>query len=243
MEINFQIGFGLLNFIVLRSIWFCLNYFLVFFSMESMVWIKSKFWLETREIIEPKMIYFDTIFSLLFCRLCSNKYNMICYNFTFLFFYRDFRPSSIEKGQERFRLRIYEVYAWGLPIIFSGVAVILDNIPVSPNETFLRPRFGENKCWFYGEWYVIKYTLNLKIFKISHYARLNIDNYFICIVSINNLKCSFIILYKYSFREPHCFNENSIVNIIKNQFFNMWLKYQTEAVTLYINCYKKVLWW
>jgi G protein-coupled receptor Mth (Methuselah protein) len=54
----------------------------------------------------------------------------------------------MEKGQELVRLRIYEVYAWGMPIIITIVAAILDNMP---ETSFLRPRFGENKCWFYGE--------------------------------------------------------------------------------------------
>ena len=63
----------------------------------------------------------------------------------------DFRPTSMEKGQELVRLRIYEVYAWGMPIIITVVAAILDHLPESSTEKFLRPRFGENKCWFYGE--------------------------------------------------------------------------------------------
>lgn len=57
----------------------------------------------------------------------------------------------MEKGQELFRLRIYEVYAWGMPTIITVVGMVLENLPESPNEAFLRPRFGENKCWFYGE--------------------------------------------------------------------------------------------
>jgi hypothetical protein len=57
----------------------------------------------------------------------------------------------MEKGQETLRLRIYELYAWGMPILITIVGIILDNLPKSPNEKFLRPRFGENKCWFYGE--------------------------------------------------------------------------------------------
>lgn len=68
--------------------------------------------------------------------------------------FRDFRPTSLEKGQEIYRLRIYEVYAWGVPILITTIAAVLDNLPESSSETFLRPRFGENKCWFYGELYV-----------------------------------------------------------------------------------------
>ena len=57
----------------------------------------------------------------------------------------------MEKVKETLRLRIYELYAWGVPIFITIVAAILDNLPEKPNEKFLRPRFGENKCWFYGE--------------------------------------------------------------------------------------------
>lgn len=61
----------------------------------------------------------------------------------------------MEKGQELFRLRIYEVYAWGMPIIITIVAAVLDNLHDGGTEKFLRPRFGENKCWFYGEFWLL----------------------------------------------------------------------------------------
>uniref|UniRef100_A0A182J9U2 Uncharacterized protein n=1 Tax=Anopheles atroparvus TaxID=41427 RepID=A0A182J9U2_ANOAO len=62
--------------------------------------------------------------------------------------FRDLRPTSLEKSQEVCRLRIYEVYAWGVPLVIASVAAILDQLPDS-NDTYLRPRFGEAKCWFY----------------------------------------------------------------------------------------------
>uniref|UniRef100_A0A8W7Q4W7 G-protein coupled receptors family 2 profile 2 domain-containing protein n=1 Tax=Anopheles coluzzii TaxID=1518534 RepID=A0A8W7Q4W7_ANOCL len=68
----------------------------------------------------------------------------------------DLRPTSLEKSQEICRLRIYEVYAWGGPLVFAGVAAILDNLPDS-NDTYLRPRFGEAKCWFYGNMEMLTY--------------------------------------------------------------------------------------
>lgn len=72
----------------------------------------------------------------------------------------------MEKGQELVRLRIYEVYAWGMPIIITAVAAILDNLPESSTETFLRPRFGENKCWFYGEFNFSSFDF-LEVLKFS----------------------------------------------------------------------------
>lgn len=68
-----------------------------------------------------------------------------------LFPYRDLRPASLEKGQETLRLRVYAAYAWGGPFLVAGVAALLDHLPSNPQYTFLRPRFGEKQCWFYGE--------------------------------------------------------------------------------------------
>ncbi|CAO1351306.1 unnamed protein product [Diamesa tonsa] len=81
--------------------------------------------------------------------------NTMCFNIWWTF--RDFRPTSLEKGQEIYRLRIYEVYAWGVPILITTIAAVLDNLPENSSETFLRPRFGENKCWFYGDMEILTY--------------------------------------------------------------------------------------
>lgn len=68
-----------------------------------------------------------------------------------MFCYRDLRPQSLEKSQERCRLRIYEVYAWGSPLLIAGVAAILDSIPERSEYAFLRPQFGTSNCWFHGK--------------------------------------------------------------------------------------------
>lgn len=82
--------------------------------------------------------------------------NTMCFNIWWTF--RDFRPTSLEKGQEMFRLRIYWVYAWGVPAIIAGVAAILDQIPSQgPNDKFLRPKFGEIRCWFAGDMEILTY--------------------------------------------------------------------------------------
>lgn len=81
--------------------------------------------------------------------------NTMCFNIWWTF--RDFRPTSLEKGQELFRLRIYRIYAWGVPLIIAGIAAILDHIPEGPNDKFLRPRFGDLRCWFYGDMEILTY--------------------------------------------------------------------------------------
>lgn len=62
--------------------------------------------------------------------------------------YSDFRPSTLEKVQELVRLRIYQAYAFGLPLLIIAIAIILDNLP---NGEFLRPRFGQTRCGFDGK--------------------------------------------------------------------------------------------
>ncbi|XP_055589009.1 probable G-protein coupled receptor Mth-like 1 [Uranotaenia lowii] len=78
--------------------------------------------------------------------------NTMCFNIWWTF--RDLRPTSLEKSQEICRLRIYEVYAWGVPLVIAGVAAILDNLA---DTVYLRPRFGERTCWFYGDMEILTY--------------------------------------------------------------------------------------
>uniref|UniRef100_A0A2M4BHU4 Putative g-protein coupled receptor mth-like 1 n=2 Tax=Anopheles marajoara TaxID=58244 RepID=A0A2M4BHU4_9DIPT len=80
--------------------------------------------------------------------------NTMCFNIWWTF--RDLRPTSLEKSQEVCRLRIYEVYAWGVPLVIAGVAAILDNLP-GGNDTYLKPRFGEARCWFFGDMEMLTY--------------------------------------------------------------------------------------
>lgn len=69
-------------------------------------------------------------------------------SFFLVFIFSDFRPTSFERGHEIARLRIYKVYAWGLPLIIASTAIYLDNVPKQPGDLVLRPKFGQPKCWF-----------------------------------------------------------------------------------------------
>jgi G protein-coupled receptor Mth (Methuselah protein) len=70
-----------------------------------------------------------------------------------MFCYRDLRPTSLDKGQETFRLRLYQLYAWGGPLLIAGIAGILDSLPEEIYSSLLRPRFGQQRCWFYGMYF------------------------------------------------------------------------------------------
>ncbi|XP_018573000.1 probable G-protein coupled receptor Mth-like 1 [Anoplophora glabripennis] len=74
--------------------------------------------------------------------------NTMCFNIWWTF--RDLRPQSTEKSQERIRLRLYEAYAWGIPFIITLIAASLD-LSSNPDYEVLRPRFAENNCWFSGD--------------------------------------------------------------------------------------------
>ncbi|KDR21417.1 putative G-protein coupled receptor Mth-like 1, partial [Zootermopsis nevadensis] len=81
--------------------------------------------------------------------------NTMCFNIWWTF--RDLRPTSLDKGQETFRLRLYQLYAWGGPLLIAGIAAILDNLPEESYSSFLRPRFGQKRCWFYGDMEIFPY--------------------------------------------------------------------------------------
>lgn len=88
-------------------------------------------------------------------------------------FRRDLRPQSLEKSQERWRLHIYEVYAWGVPLLIAGTAGILDSVE-TPN-VFITPGFAENNCWFRGA-YIYAYTRLLSFISInSQYMSIPLD--------------------------------------------------------------------
>ncbi|KAH0561013.1 hypothetical protein KQX54_011085 [Cotesia glomerata] len=71
--------------------------------------------------------------------------------------FQDLRPASLEKSQEILRLRVYACYAWGGPFLVAGLAALLDHLPAQPHNPFLRPRFGEKMCWFYGDREILAY--------------------------------------------------------------------------------------
>ncbi|CAK1552714.1 unnamed protein product [Leptosia nina] len=81
--------------------------------------------------------------------------NTMCFNIWWTF--RDFRPTSLERAQESVRLRIYMVYAWGGPLALAGAALLLDGLPADAAPALLRPRFGEQRCWFYGDLEILVY--------------------------------------------------------------------------------------
>lgn len=71
-----------------------------------------------------------------------------------MIFSSDFRPTSMERRQENFRLHLYNVYAWGFPTIIAGVGLILD---ITKPDNAIRPHFGEARCWFKGEAEIFAY--------------------------------------------------------------------------------------
>lgn len=68
---------------------------------------------------------------------------------------RDLRPANLDKGQEACRLRLYQLYAWGVPFVIATLAAVLDRIPPDQYVSLIRPKFGEHRCWFYGKYRTI----------------------------------------------------------------------------------------
>jgi len=87
-------------------------------------------------------------------------HKLICYSNTSAC--RDLRPTSLDKGQETFRLRLYQLYAWGGPLLIAGIAAILDNLPGEAYSSLLKPRFGQGRCWFYGMFFSKNNSLEVR---------------------------------------------------------------------------------
>ncbi|XP_057321000.1 G-protein coupled receptor Mth2-like isoform X4 [Microplitis mediator] len=93
-------------------------------------------------------------------RLCSSFAFVIHFSFLASFFWLNvmcfdiwwtfggFRAlqGSI-KQRERKKFIIYSSYAWGCAGILTGICLIMDFHPSIPSS-FIRPRFGEQSCWF-----------------------------------------------------------------------------------------------
>ncbi|KAL7304127.1 hypothetical protein TKK_0003583 [Trichogramma kaykai] len=81
--------------------------------------------------------------------------NTMCFNIWWTF--RDLRPTSFAKHQEVRRLKYYAVYAFGCPFLIVAFGAMLDQLSISYDYDFLRPRFGDKQCWFYGNMEILAY--------------------------------------------------------------------------------------
>lgn len=85
------------------------------------------------------------------------KWKVSLWKLTWWFFIlcRDFRPTSLERNQEKMRLRIYKVYAFGIPLLISTLAATLDHMRKNSlaQDAYLQPRFCESEYWFSGQYY------------------------------------------------------------------------------------------
>lgn len=114
-------------------------------------------WFQTRSthtIYERNSCYLIlSIFRLSVSSEWMRDFRLVCNHFKCVSICSDFRPTSLEKGQEIFRLRIYKVYAWGVPLIITGTAATWDQLRKNAmtEVTFLQPRFCEQQFWFSGK--------------------------------------------------------------------------------------------
>lgn len=54
---------------------------------------------------------------------------------------------NMPKETARKTFRYYSWYAWGLPVLVVSVSMAIDSMPTIPSS-YLKPNFGNNKCWF-----------------------------------------------------------------------------------------------
>jgi hypothetical protein len=69
----------------------------------------------------------------------------------------------------------YSLYAWGLSVIITAASMVMDFMPTIPSS-YLKPNFGDNKCWFSSKWHdfvsfdeipkITKLTLPRKLYPV-----------------------------------------------------------------------------
>jgi hypothetical protein len=84
---------------------------------------------------------------------------------------------NMPKETERKFFICYSLYAWCCPFAILIVSVIFDFMPVIPSS-YLKPNFGNNKCWFSSKWH--DFVLVRKLFEAEE---------IICVTYVQNIFC------------------------------------------------------
>lgn len=76
-------------------------------------------------------------------------------SFNLMFLRRGYRGGSSKKRQEQRRFAMYGAYAWGVPLLLTGLTAFMQfgDLP----DYIMKPGLGDMKCWFEGEEY-LSYT-------------------------------------------------------------------------------------
>ncbi|KYN20401.1 G-protein coupled receptor Mth2 [Trachymyrmex cornetzi] len=124
---------------------------LAFTCLPIITWIMPSDVIEEQFMTTCKALAYTMLFSFLsaFCWL-----NVMCFDIWWTF--GALRGSTITKTREhRKRFLLYCVYAWGLSLLVSILAIVADSTEILPN--YLQPGIGNRGCWFiekrdsYGE--------------------------------------------------------------------------------------------
>lgn len=54
------------------------------------------------------------------------------------------------KEREHKKFIFYSLYAWGGPLVIFAITICMELIPSIP-DTYVKPHFGTEKCWFRGQ--------------------------------------------------------------------------------------------
>ncbi|XP_072748811.1 G-protein coupled receptor Mth2-like isoform X2 [Anoplolepis gracilipes] len=71
--------------------------------------------------------------------------------------FRKLRPLQRNvKQEERKRIVLYSIYAWGTPLILVVICAIMEFVP-NMSEDLIRPKFGVEYCWFNEDMAIMLY--------------------------------------------------------------------------------------
>lgn len=64
--------------------------------------------------------------------------------------------SGLRRSKDTARFVVYSAVGWGVPGVISATTVLL-NFDLLPGVASMKPRFGENSCWFSGDLQIFIY--------------------------------------------------------------------------------------
>uniref|UniRef100_A0A1B6EGM6 G-protein coupled receptors family 2 profile 2 domain-containing protein n=1 Tax=Clastoptera arizonana TaxID=38151 RepID=A0A1B6EGM6_9HEMI len=163
--------------------------------------------------------------------------NIMCFDIWWVFSgLRPLRGSVKEREHKKFI--IYSIYAWGCPLIIFIITLVMQTVKEIP-DTFIKPEFGLNKCWFSTE----KATFIYFYLPMGVVVILNIIMFATTALRlVAHTKETDNMLNKNGESQRHNENERQRFNLYLKLFIVMGINWVTEIVSWYLGG-PKYLWY
>ncbi|XP_071446664.1 G-protein coupled receptor Mth2-like [Hetaerina americana] len=151
--------------------------------------------------------------------------NIMCFDICLAFSgLRPLRGSLRERERKKFL--IYSLYAWGCPLLILIVCIVMDYAPGIP-DTYLKPRFGVQKCWFSGKMETFAYFFG----PIAVLVLCNVVLFIVTAIKLIQLKRETAMLKKGDSRRHDDRDERNRFNLYLKLLIVMGVNWVTELIS------------